>query len=65
MPALPPSLAARPFLTESETARLLGIHPSTLARLARARSAPVEPVLVGQRRMYRTRDVEALAGMTA
>lgn len=65
MPNLPASLAGRPFLTERETARLLGVHPSTLARLARSGSAPVEPVLVGQRRMYRTCDVEALAGRTA
>lgn len=56
---------ARLFLNEAETALLLGVSASTLARLARSGDAPVAPVLVGQRRMYPRRHVEALAGVTA
>jgi len=64
MTSLAPSLGTRPFLTEAETAALLRVHPSTLARLARTGDAPVTPVLVGQRRMYARRHVEDLAGVT-
>lgn len=64
MTSLSSSLDTRPFLTEAETARLLCVHPSTLARLARSGEAPVTPVLVGQRRVYPRRSVEALAGVT-
>lgn len=61
----PTSIEARLFLNEAETARLLGVSSSTLARLARSGDAPVPPVVIGQRRMYSRRDLESLAGVTA
>lgn len=50
-----------PFLTEVETAQLLRIDPSTLARWARAGSAPIVPVEIspGVRR-YRRDDLARL-----
>jgi len=52
------------FLSEKETAQLLGIHPSTLHRLAHAGKAPIEAVwLTDHIRRYRRLDVERLAGL--
>jgi predicted site-specific integrase-resolvase len=52
------------FLTEGQAAHLLGIHPSTLHRLAHAGKAPVEPVWVTDHtRRYPRRAIERLAGI--
>lgn len=52
------------FYSESETARLLGIHRTTLRALALAGRAPVEPItLTEHRRLYRRVDVRRLAGL--
>jgi DNA-binding transcriptional MerR regulator len=50
-----------PLLTETEVARLLRIDRSTLARLARAGRAPIEPIKVSDgNRRYRTADLQRL-----
>lgn len=42
----------RLFISERELARELGVHPSTLTRLAQQGKLPVQPVYVGHRRVY-------------
>ncbi len=42
----------RLFISERELARHLGVHPSTLTRLAQQGKLPVQPVYVGNRRVY-------------
>lgn len=42
----------RLFISERELAAHLGVHPSTLTRLAQQGKLPVEPVHVGHRRVY-------------
>ena len=52
------------FYSEEETARLLGIHRTTLRTLALEGRAPVEPIRLTQhKRVYRRIDVERLAGV--
>ena len=54
----------RLFLSEEETAALLGIHRTTLRTLALDGRAPVEPIRLTQhKRVYRRIDVERLAGV--
>jgi excisionase family DNA binding protein len=48
-----------PVLTRAETAQLLGVHPSTVARWAVAGLLPCVRTPSGQRR-YRSQDVEEL-----
>jgi len=55
---------SRLFLTEAETAGLLGISAATLNRLARAGKSPIEPVVISPRaRRYRRIDIDRLAGV--
>ena len=54
--------AGRLFISERELAWQLGVHPSTLTRLAQQGHLPVEPVHVGHRRVYPRAAVEKLAG---
>lgn len=57
------SLASgRLLVSEAETAKELGIDQSTLSRLARQGKAPLTPVHIGERRMYRRVDLLRLAG---
>lgn len=51
----------RLFISERELARQLGVHPSTLTRLAQQGKLPVQPVYVGHRRVYPRHAVLALA----
>ncbi len=51
----------RLFVSEKEFARQLGVHPSTLTRLAQQGKLPVQPVYVGHRRVYPRQAVLALA----
>ncbi len=51
----------RLFISERELARQLGVHPSTLTRLAQQGKLPVQPVYVGHRRVYPRQAVLALA----
>lgn len=52
------------FYSEDETAKLLGIHRTTLRTLALDGRAPVEPIRLTQhKRVYRRIDVERLAGL--
>lgn len=53
----------RLFISERELARELGVHPSTLTRLAQQGKLPVQPVYVGHRRVYPRAAVEKLAGV--
>lgn len=53
----------RLFISERELARELGVHPSTLTRLAQQGKLPVQPVYVGHRRVYPRVAVEKLAGV--
>jgi len=53
----------RLFISERELARELGVHPSTLTRLAQQGQLPVQPVYVGHRRVYPRAAVEKLAGV--
>jgi len=52
------------FLTEAQVARILGVHPATLHRLAHAGKSPIPVVWVTpSTRRYRRVDVERLAGL--
>ena len=52
------------FLTEAQVARILGVHPATLHRLAHAGKSPIPVVWVTpSTRRYRRVDVERLAGI--
>ena len=51
----------RLFMSERELARELGVHPSTLTRLAQQGKLPVQPVYVGHRRVYSRQALLALA----
>ncbi|WP_454118861.1 helix-turn-helix domain-containing protein [Microbacterium lacticum] len=53
----------RLFISERELARELGVHPSTLTRLAQQGKLPVQPVYVGSRRVYPRKALEKLAGV--
>lgn len=53
----------RLFISERELAAHLGVHPSTLTRLAQQGKLPVPPVYVGHRRVYPRAAVEKLAGV--
>ncbi|MFT4259342.1 hypothetical protein [Microbacterium sp.] len=55
----------RMFLSEREAARILRVHPATLGRLVKAGNPPVEPVLIGTRRVYSAVAVRELAGLKA
>lgn len=55
--------ADRLFISERELAAHLGVHPSTLTRLAQQGKLPVQPVYVGHRRVYSRAAVEKLAGV--
>ena len=48
------------FISERELARQLGVHPSTLTRLAQQGKLPVQPVYVGHRGVYARQAVLAL-----
>jgi hypothetical protein len=52
------------FLSEEDTATLIGIHRTTLRTLAITGHAPVDPVwLTEHKRVYRRIDLERLAGI--
>lgn len=53
----------RLFMSERSFASALGVHASTLTRLAQQGKLPVQPVYVGHRRVYPRAAVEKLAGV--
>ena len=52
------------FYTEDELGDLLRVHPTTIARKVQAGTFPIEPLRIGNRRVYPAAAVHRLAGLT-
>lgn len=51
------------FYTEDEVGELLRVHPTTIARKVQAGTFPIEPLRIGNRRVYSVLAVHQLAGL--